>query len=217
MRFLRRTPSPPPVEIQELGDQTQAFQAMLVEYNWLRQESLNAIGNRVTIANFMFGAMAIILAALIGQPTPSTGTALVSLIGVPQIAKVGLMIWLGEYNRSQRAGKWLAELEVRINTAVGRKNVLSWESTLLSNSLHMSYPYSSVLLLLLGAGWAGIFVGVMQLRVTAGLPAGQLPWLIGGVLVVAVVMEAWFLVFFRRKWLQIKRNYSKSGPSMWTV
>ncbi len=190
---------------------------MLVEYNWLRQESLNAISNRVTIANFMFGAMALILAALIGQPTPTTGTALISLIGVPQIAKVGLMIWLGEYNRSQRAGKWLAELELRINAAVGHKNAMSWESTLLSNSLHMSYPYSSVLLLLLGAGWAGIFVGIMQLRTTTGLPADQLVWLLGGVLLVASAMELWFLLSFRKKWLQIKRNYSKSGPSMWTV
>ncbi|WP_061289326.1 hypothetical protein [Herbidospora cretacea] len=217
MGFLRRDPPPPPLEVQELGHGTQAFQAMLVEYNWLRQESLNAISNRVTIANFMFGAMALILAALIGQPTPTTGTALVSLICVPQIAKVGLMIWLGEYNRSQRAGKWLAELEVRINAAVGRPNVLSWESTLLSNSLHMSYPYSSVLLLLLGAGWAGIFVGVMQLRVTATLPAEELGWLIGGVLLAAAIAEICFIVSFRKKWLQIKRNYSKSGPSMWTV
>ncbi len=208
-------------DVGSVGDPEQALavQAMLMEYNSLRQESLAAISNRVTIANFTFGAVAIILAALMTQAKPSALTAVVALVFVPQVSKVGLMIWLGEYNRSQRAGKWAAELEVRVSATIGRDRVMAWESALLSNSIHMTYPYLSVVLLLLGVGWASSTIGATLLLQVWGKTALQFPEFllaIAGALLI-VIVELMFVRFFRAKWVAVKRNYSKSGPEMWAV
>src|SRR5215470_5898305 len=181
-------------------------QAMLAEYNSLRTESLSSISNRVTIANFTFGAVAIILAALINQRTPDIVTGVVALAFVPQIAKTGLMVWLGEYNRSQRAGKWISDLEKKINDTLGQDHAMVWESALIGNSIHMSYPYSSVVLLLLGVGWSSILVGFeifANLIRASGYP---IEYLIGlsTILAVIIIAEIWFIRFFRSKWREIK-------------
>jgi hypothetical protein len=189
---------------------------MLHEYTSLRQESMGAINNRVTVANFTFGAIAVVLAALIAQRKPGVTTGAVAVLFVPQLAKVGLMIWLGEYNRSQRAGKWIAELEARINALVGAGKAMAWESTLLGTSVHMTYPYVSVVLLLLGSGWASIAVGTSIILQGRGHLALAWPWwpvALGSALVV-LVAEILFIRMFRAKWGKIKRDYSRNGPAM---
>ncbi|WP_049563738.1 hypothetical protein [Nonomuraea sp. SBT364] len=200
-------------------DKNAPLQVMLTEYEWLRQESLNAINNRVIIANFMFGAVALITAALVSIESPSLLTGITGVIFVPQIAKVGLMIWLGEYNRSQRAGKWLSDLEKRINRAAGLERAMYWESALIGNSVHMTYPYLSVVLLLLGTGWAATVTGFTILIALLRDLATQLPWL--PILIVlallTLVTEAWFIRFFRAKWKKIRTDYSKDGPSIWLI
>lgn len=201
------------------GDPSLAVTAMLAEYNSLRQESLSSIGNRVTIANFSFGAVSLILAALISQGTASLLTGVLALALVPQIAKVGLMIWLGEYNRSQRAGKWISELERRINAAVGVDHAVSWESALLGNSIHMSYPYLSVVMLLVGVGWASIAYGatvLIELLDRSGYSAAGLG-IAAAVAIAVVAVEVWYLRLFMNKWRKIKREYSKDGPPIWVV
>lgn len=209
---------PPPVGV-EATEQALAVQAMLNEYNSLRQESMSSIGHRVTVANFSFGAVAVIVAAFITQQKPDWVMGLVTMLLVPQIAKVGLLIWLGEYNRSQRAGKWIAELEQRVSATVSCNRVMAWESTLLGNSIHMTYPYLSVVLLLLGVGWTSTIVGAAALARYFGAALLQ-PWAIVVVVVlvaVVVTVEVLFIRFFRAKWREIKRNYSRNGPTMWII
>jgi hypothetical protein len=191
---------------------------MLAEYNSLRTESLSGITNRVAIANFVFGALGVLIAALVAQGNPSVLTGLIAAIAVPQIAKVGLLIWLGEYGRSQRAGKWIAELEGRISRLLETDRVMAWESDLMSASTHMSYPYLSVVLMLLGVGWTGIAVGGSIFVRIFGWPRFDE---VAGIASIAVVaaLAIWELVFARlifwRKWLDIRRNYSALGGKMW--
>lgn len=211
--------STPPKKSEISKDKTLVIQAMLAEYNSLRTESLGAISNRVTIANFTFGAVAIILAGLINQQNPGVITGVVALIFVPQIAKTGLMVWLGEYNRSQRAGKWISDLEKRINKVVEHDHAMVWESALLGNSIHMSYPYSSVVILLVGAGWSSSFVGFGIFVNIARSSNHQIEYAVGLSIafIVIVLVETQFIRFFRSKWKKIKIEYSKDGPPIWPI
>lgn len=96
---------PPPTEesIRRLE-----FEARIAEYNSLREESLQAISNRVQIMNFTFTSLTIILASLMAADIPVTLVLLVSLLFVPIACKVSALVWLGEYNRSQRAGSGIS-------------------------------------------------------------------------------------------------------------
>ena len=185
------------------------MQARLAEYNSLRTESLSAIANRATVANFSFGALAVLIAAILSQGRPNWPTAIVCAFFVPQIAKAGLAIWLGEYERSQRAGKRLSDVETAISEIAGA-TVMCWESRLVQRNLHMAYPYVATALLLLGAGYVSGGVGLFLLFVLMD-PAIPL-WGRVAVLVVpvaVVVATEWgFLRFFRAKWQYIRLNYS---------
>jgi hypothetical protein len=191
----------------EFSDDGARLEVLLTEYDSLRQESLGAIGNRITIANFTFGAIAIMLAALLSLNKPNLAIGITALAFIPQVSKTGLMIWLGEYNRSQRAGRQLRSIENRVNELLGT-TAMTWENSLAGTSVHMGYPYLSTVLLLLGAGWSssvfGIVVIVQQLRPV--VPGGMTWWVFAGVAGYALVVELLFAWFFRRKWKNIRRN-----------
>lgn len=188
----------------------QKVQAMLTEYDLLRQESLAAIGHRLSILSFSFAALAVLTAGLLQRQVDDTLAGVVALAFVPQFAKASLLVWLGEHARSQRAGRYLVGLERRVNTEVGGE-ALSWEASLTapapgdasdSRRLHMKYPYVAVVVLLLGVGWAAEGLGLYLL--TEGLSehwpdrrAIAVTALLG---VAAVGGEVWFLRFFGRHW-----------------
>ena len=133
---------------------------MLAEYGTLRQESLEAVGHRMTVMSFTFAAVGVIIGGLLTRKVSDAVAGLIAVLFVPQVSKAALLIWLGEYERSQRAGKWLAELEQRVNRALGA-DALAWETTLLAarrttameaagssrTPVHMGYPYVSVVAL----------------------------------------------------------------------
>jgi hypothetical protein len=261
-------PSPPanPRLPATLGERELQLQAALAEYSSLRQESMTAITNRITIANFTFGALAVILAGLLAQSRPGPVIGWVAILFVPQVSKTGLLIWLGEYDRSQRAGKWIADLEVWIDQEVlrgpasrrpapqprqapsgrllgrsarrlagavrggwrwaaggagtrlpgtsastkeiGINRPMGWESKLISQNQHMGYPYLATALLLLGAGWASVFVG-LGIVYSAYHERGSVAT--AGVviaLLVAVAVETWFALFFRAKWIAVRLDYA---------
>jgi hypothetical protein len=190
------------------------MQARLAEYNSLRQESLSAITNRATIANFMFGALAVIIAALVAQSKANWATAVVSAFFVPQISKAGLAIWLGEYERSQRAGRKLSDIEAEIGKIAGAR-VMSWETRLVGRNLHMGYPYLATALLLMGAGYVsgGIGIFLLYLLVTPAVPLWLLVLLGLGLVGLIVGVEWWFLRFVRRTWKRIRIDYAAKSDS----
>jgi len=124
------------------------------------------------------------------------------------MVKATLLIWLGEYNRSQRAGRWIARLEVKINERVGFEAV-GWEkrgsngASQSGDQGHMSYPYRATILLLLGTAYSasalGIYFILSELFVQK---ASDCLIVIIGIALTAVtlVVEILFLRFFMRQW-----------------
>jgi hypothetical protein len=190
-------------------DPSRAVDAMLAEYQTLRQESLESISHRMTIVNFTFAILGVVIGGLLTRTVSDLLAGLIAVLFVPQIAKAALLMWLGEYERSRRAGKWLCELEERINDGVGAKAV-GWESRLWKGSsatgddtaAHMDYPYVAVIVLLLGAGYTAIALGTYLLFVHL-----ERTWGVGGavaistaIAVASAVFELLFFWYFRAKW-----------------
>ena len=177
-----------------------ALTALLAEHSTLRQESVQAIANRIAVMNFTFGALAVVIAALLAGPVDRRIAGLIALLFVPQMAKAGLLIWLGEYNRSMRAGAWLAHVESEVNRLIGRRDTLTWETSLISRSSHMDYPYVATAAFILGAGYLDILLGVYD--ITTSIRGGPAPRVVGaGVLLAfAAAIETVFARFFWRRW-----------------
>lgn len=182
---------------------------MLMEYEMLRQESLAAIGHRLNILSFTFAALAVLTAGLLQRKVEDVVAGVVALAFVPQFAKAGLLVWLGEHARSQRAGRYLVGLEERLNAVVGAET-LCWETSLAGRrpaeerpgGLHMRYPYVAVVVLLLGVGWAAGAVGVYLLAHGLGdlLSRGWTVAATTTLALVAVGVEVAFLRFFAARW-----------------
>jgi hypothetical protein len=182
-----------------------ALDAMLGEYSSLRTESVQAITNRVTIMSFTFGALSVIVAGLFVTTAARVLVGVIALVLIPQIAKAGALVWLGEYERSQRAGRWISHLEAQINEVVGRPATVGWESHLRGDKpkpAHMTYPYVASVVFMLGAGYAGDIYGFYLL-------AGQLSLkgIVNGLGVVLLCLwEGGFLWFVWRTWSAARRG-----------
>lgn len=197
---------PPHAPPRPDGDPAQhALTALLAEHASLRQESVQAIANRIAVMNFTFGALAVVIAALLAGQVDHTVAGLIALLFVPQMAKAGLLIWLGEYHRSMRAGAWLARVEEQVNRLVGGPGTLTWESSLIARSSHMDFPYVATAAFILGAGYLGSLLGVFD--VALALPPGA-PRIAGtsALMVYVAGIETIFARFFWRRWRDTRLN-----------
>jgi hypothetical protein len=179
---------------------------LLAEYNSLRTESLQAISNRIQIMNFAFTSLAVVTAAMLTSDLPRGILIPACLVFVPGAAKASLLIWLGEYHRSQRAGQGVAMVERQINSALGQGDLLGWENRLVSAGTHMGYPYIATAVFILSTGvLAESLGGYFLTEVLAPDPAlsGDLA-IAGAVCLYAAVSETLFLRFFRRRWRAIR-------------
>jgi len=185
------------------------FEARMAEYNSLRQESLQAISNRVQIMNFTFTSLTIILASLMAADIPVTLVLIVSLLFVPIACKVSALVWLGEYNRSQRAGSGIRQREALINELIRNVPALSWETDLYSKGTHMGYPYAASLAFMLSTGIFGEALGGYS---AAQLVHGVLP--VMGVVALTVafslLLEIWFIRFFIERWVGIRMHSNQA-------
>lgn len=138
---------------------------ILQEYNALRteiQESFNSLKKILAIGVGIIGAL--FTGGIINQTNSTQMSAFgpLSLIAfliliIPLISLITYAMWLGEYQRIQRAGNYLVGLELKINavvdakTAVGEESIptLYWENYLKNNDLHMRYPYSAIIVLMI--------------------------------------------------------------------
>lgn len=199
-------------------DENPQLEVMLTEYRTLREEVLNAIGHRVAVMNFTFAAISVLLAGLLTRNVADPLAALIAFFAVPQFAHSGLLIWLGEYRRSQRASCWLAGLERRINTAVGA-DALGWERRSESDEAghyaHMGYPYLATAAMLLGSAVVALAIGGWLL--TDWLHGEQgwcLSYLLPALIGYAVITEGAYVLFFRKKWQEArKRDHAQSASS----
>lgn len=185
---------------------------MLAEYETLREEVLGAIAHRVAVMNFVFAALTVLLAGLLTREIGDAIAAAVAIFAVPQFAHAGLLIWLGEYRRSQRASLWLRGLESRINKEVGAK-AMGWEGRSQDPTAtdfgHMSFPYVATVTLLVGVSYAGLFIGGYLLVEWWKEHSHLHPWIpLAGLGVYGLVTEVAFLWFFVSRWRECRRRFA---------
>jgi hypothetical protein len=185
---------------------------MMAEYQTLRTESLNSIGHRLTVVSFTLAALSVLLAGLMSADVSVFVAGVLAYLFVPQLAKAALLIWMGEYKRSERAGDSIAALEARINQRLDF-DALSWEQALRRNQgAHMTYPYVATIVFTLGAGYAGIVLGVYL--IVDGLAATSVGWAwTAAVLLVmlALVVEPTFLHYLYERWKEARGNQSSTA------
>jgi len=140
------------------------------EYDTLRQEAITTITVRNAILGFGVPTVATLFVATahILRGTQDRYTFLSSIllmVVVPLVAFGILALWWGEYVRMQRAGRFLARLEKRINVEVHRvsgkpgkpRRLLRWERSL----KHMRLPYLAGIALLLLISASSIAAGML--------------------------------------------------------
>ena len=138
---------------------------MLKEYETLRQEILTAMQGRHSILSFgqaTIGVLFAASAALYAASGQSLFLSLVLSLVVPSIGNFTLFMWLGEYQRMQRAGRFLVDLERRINDRA-QDELLTWETHLREQRRHMRYPYKSTVVLLTVINAVSLLVGLVML------------------------------------------------------
>jgi hypothetical protein len=169
---------------------------LLAEYNSLRTESLSGIDNRYKIITFTFGALSVLLAGILARKVPDMLAGTLSLFVVPQIAKASLLMWLGEYNRSMRAGNAITKIESKINKMLGTK-LLQWETGLTSKDNHMGYPYIATIVFVLGGGYVATILGIYLIAFADMSMLNLAPILI----IWTLFSEIFFMLFFCKKWV----------------
>ncbi len=139
---------------------------LLKEYETLRNESQNSMSNRNQILSFGLAAIALIIMGSVSvfnntefRTADLTIPSFNLIVIIPIICALILLMWLGEFERMRRVGAFIANLEKRINELASKK-LLSWETLLLQEKKHMSYPYYAVLILLLILSIFSQFMGI---------------------------------------------------------
>jgi len=156
--------------------------------------------------NFAFTSLAVVLAAMFSSDLPRGILIPACLVFVPGASKASLLIWLGEYHRSQRAGRGVAMVERQINGVLGEGELLGWESRLVASGTHMGYPYIATVVFILSTGVLAESLGGYFLAERLASGPGLLgDFLVAGaVFLYAVLSEAFFLRFFLRRWRAIR-------------
>ena len=147
-------------------DSKDSIEIMLKEYETLREEVLAAMSSRNSILSFGLAIIGAIFTASIATHTQIGYSILASyllILAVPSVTNCVLFMWLGEYQRSQRAGKFLVGLEKRIN-AKAQEELLTWETLLREQLRHMKYPYVITVMLLTVISVISLIIGLVTLR-----------------------------------------------------
>jgi hypothetical protein len=95
-------------------------EVLLKEYETLRQESLDSNNNRSQIVSFGLGTIGLLAASVLASERASASLPLLLMVfsgAIPIISILVLYSWLGEVERMMRAGRFMSELERRINGA----------------------------------------------------------------------------------------------------
>jgi hypothetical protein len=147
------------------------LEIILKEYEMIRQEILASMSNRTSILSFGLATIGAILTASIATFSVSGYSLLAILMlifAVPAINGFILFMWAGEYQRMLRAGKFLKGLERKVNREFSDE-VLTWETYLSLQRLHMKYPYNTTVLLLLVISLISLSLGLIFLHLPAYL------------------------------------------------
>lgn len=149
---------------------------LLEEYRTLREESLTAMKNMIAVLSFGIAAVGAVFSFALAKQA-STFSSLILIFGLPSLAWCVLVIWLGEYRRMQRVGTFLRKLENTINVRAVEDKIsscptnmlLSWETHLRADRVHMSLPYNTIVSLFVATSAISLAIGILT------MPATNLP------------------------------------------
>lgn len=149
------------------------MEAMLHEYDAVRQESMQAIGNRSQIIAFGLAAIGAIFAATlaVGDEARRRLAPLTLRYAIPLLSVLVVAFLAGETQRMERAGEYLIDLERRISRAVGQPGILNYEHWLETKKRPVDSPTVVVML----AWWLLFIVGAPILSVILSQPAHPQP------------------------------------------
>ncbi len=142
--------------------------ALLEEYKTLRDESLQAINNQLSVLKMGTGAIGLLIAAGFSLWESEIKLAvLIFITFLPLVSYLSLIIWIGEFERMIRVSRFLAGLEKRISNAVGKDNLLSWESRLWtkndkSKTPQMTINYLSIISMFYLVSGVSIYIGFIK-------------------------------------------------------
>lgn len=176
--------------------------AMLAEYSSLRSESLEAIKSRAIITNSMFAIITLVFTAVVSGKITTPYNAIIAIFIAPQFLRAMLWIALGEYHRSQRAGRYLCILERRINqhlSSIPNHEALQWESFLENQKKHMVSSYEITGILALIMIWSSNIFGIYNLY-------DFCPESIWVIVIVCFIIEIVFFIKTHAAWVKSRRN-----------
>jgi Zn-dependent protease with chaperone function/uncharacterized membrane protein YciS (DUF1049 family) len=94
--------------------------AALEEYRSVREESLNAIGSHLATLRYGVTASALLVGIAVRYRADAYLGWLIALGIVPLVVVFVAILWMGEYARMARAGRYIVELEQRVSEHVAR-------------------------------------------------------------------------------------------------
>lgn len=141
-----------------------SIEILLQEYRTLREEILTSMASRNSILAFGLATVGVLYtaAAQMGHESVTGNLShLILILVLPFVCFFISLSWLGEYERIQRAGGFIARLEKRINDLAAER-LLSWETELRMKKKHMNYPYHAILTLLTLLGLLSFGIGLYR-------------------------------------------------------
>ena len=185
------------------------LEVMLKEYETLRREQAAALHHEHRLVSYGLVALALLgagaVAILDAEPPPPLALG-VLYYGMPVLASLILLLWVGQVDRGRRVSDYLVALEIDINDTLG-KDALVWENYVRHRKL-LKYPDIAVIVF-----WLGVTVGAPLLGQQAAGPwtlttSLLVSWLLGAGVAVFVLIR-----FFRPKeWAAIPRERSPWEP-----
>ena len=140
-------------------------EALMREYETLREEALGSMSNRAQIVSFGLATVGVLSAGVFASEVAAQEVGLILLVfnaAVPTISVVVTYMWFGEVERMVRAGRFIAALEGRINAQIDPSEpTLRWQSERTGEAGRMDYPYVVVLALFLGMAATSPLVGFL--------------------------------------------------------
>jgi len=171
--------------------------AWFKEYETLRQESLQSMGNRTQIISFGLGTLAVLVGGTIAASVPSPQLVRTMFdAAIPIISVLIYYAWFAEFERMVRAGRFIQRLEQRINETLGSEPVLSWEKYV--ETTRMGYAYVVVAVLFLGIAAVAPYAGLLVQQKTDTVAEGllRLPADLSLNSLIAESLIAWMAVLF---------------------
>lgn len=141
------------------------------EYKTLREESLTSMKMQQSILTFGTATIGLIITTGFNVWDKTPLPEILFLFLAPAIVYLIILVWLGEVGRMFRAGRFIADIEDKINLQFpGKEKALTWENWLLTRQNENKTPhhilqfhYVSIFLLFAMTSLGSIIIGNLKI------------------------------------------------------